>query len=63
MLRLGKEFTKEERDNRVDEVLNFVCYSVLLRRACSPSFRLAQFDQIREHHHWYYWHCQRFIGR
>lgn len=63
MLRLGKEFTKEERDNRVDEVLNFVGYSFLPRHACSPSFLLAQFDQIREHHHWYYRHCQRFIGR
>ncbi len=25
MLRLGKEFTKDERENRVNEVLHFVC--------------------------------------
>lgn len=28
MLRLGKEFTKDERENRVDEVLHFVCYEI-----------------------------------
>jgi hypothetical protein len=26
MLRLGKEFTKDERIKRVDEILQFVCH-------------------------------------
>jgi hypothetical protein len=30
MLRLGREFTKDEREKRVDEVLNFVCYYILI---------------------------------
>jgi hypothetical protein len=29
MLRLGREFTKDERDNRVDEVIHFVCNHIL----------------------------------
>ena len=64
MLRLGKEFTKDERINRVDEVLNFV------GTVFSPgdghrllSSLLAQFNQVREHHHWYSGHCQRSVRR
>ncbi len=36
MLRLGREFTKDERDNRVNEVLQFVCNYILINSRNFP---------------------------
>jgi hypothetical protein len=41
MLRLGKEFTEDERIKRVDEVINFVC-----KYFTKISFKFSNFSLI-----------------
>lgn len=57
MLRLGKEFTRDERERRVDEVVNFVSQQNKIVENLNFEIILVKFKKNRKYNYWHHWYC------